>query len=184
MVLTPSGSLDLGTPAQPFELPDPTGRVVSLDDFADKAGLLVVFWSNHCPFVKHLKKVFAEFAREYQERGLGVVAINANDADAYPEDRPEAMQEDSGRYGYTFDYLIDATQDVARAYGATCTPDFFLFDRARKLVYHGQFDASRPRNDVPVTGVDLRRAADAVLAGKAVPAEQTPSIGCNIKWRD
>jgi peroxiredoxin len=184
MVLTPSAILELGRPAQAFALPDAAGRVVALDDFVHEPGMLIVFWSNHCPFVKHLKKAFAEFAREYQTRGLGIVAINSNDAESYPEDSPQAMQEDGERYGYTFDYLVDTTQNVARAYGATCTPDFFLFDRERRLAYHGQFDASRPRNDVPVTGADLRGAAEAVLAGKPVPAAQSPSIGCNIKWRD
>lgn len=183
MALTPSADLALGTRAHPFALPDTAGRVVRLEDFADRRGLLVVFWSNHCPFVKHLKQAFAQFARDYAQRGLGIVAINANDAVAYPEDRPEAMQADSDRYGYTFDYLVDAAQDIARAYGAACTPDFFLFDGARRLVYHGQFDASRPRNDVPVTGADLRRAVDDVLAGRPVSAAQTPSVGCNIKWR-
>ena len=183
MVLTSSTSHELGSTAPPFALPDPTGRIVSLDDFRTNPGLLVVFWCNHCPFVKHIKQAFAAFAREYRQKGLGIVAINANDSASYPQDRPERMQEDSTAFGYTFDYLVDASQDVARAYGAASTPDFFLFDRDRKLVYRGQFDASRPRNREPITGADLRRAADAVLAGGTVPADQTPSIGCNIKWR-
>jgi peroxiredoxin len=181
--MTSSKSRELGMRAPRFSLPDVSGRVVSIDDFSASPVLLVVFWCNHCPFVKHIKQGFARFAREYQAKGLGVVAINSNDAVSYPEDRPERMQEDVETFGYTFDYLIDASQAVARAYDAACTPDFFLFDRERKLAYHGQFDASRPRNREPVTGADLRRAADAVLAGRSVPGEQTMSIGCNIKWR-
>ena len=142
-----------------------------------------MFWSNHCPFVKHIKNAFAEFAREYQDKGLAVVAINANDSAASPVDRPDQMQADAERFDYTFDYLVDETQNVARAYDAACTPDFFLFDQDRKLVYHGQFDSSRPRNSEPVTGADLRTAADAARARKPVARAQTPSIGCNIKWR-
>jgi peroxiredoxin len=181
--MTSAKSRDLSMRAPKFSLPDTTGRTVSLDDFSASPALLVVFWCNHCPFVKHIKHGFAQFAREYQEKGLGVVAINSNDASNNPEDRPERMQNDIKTFGYTFDYLIDASQDVARAYDAACTPDFFLFDRERKLAYHGQFDASRPRNREPVTGWDLRRAADAVLAGRPVQGEPTMSIGCNIKWR-
>ncbi len=183
MVLTPSLMPELGKPAPGFSLPDPDGRRVSLDDFAESRGLLVVFWCNHCPYVKHIKKAFARFAREYQAKGLAVAAINANDWVSHPNDAPERMKEDIKAFGYTFPYLCDASQDVARAYGAACTPDFFLYDEQRKLVYRGQFDASRPRNDVPVTGADLRAAAAAVLAGRPVPAEQTASVGCNIKWR-
>jgi len=182
MVLTSSTSHVLGTPAPAFSLPDSAGRIVSLGDFASDAGLLVVFWCNHCPFVRHIKQGFAQFVREYQPKGLGVIAINANDTVTHPQDGPERMQADIQTFGYTFDYLIDESQDVARAYDAACTPDFFLFDRDRKLAYHGQFDSSRPRNSEPITGADLRRAADAVLAGRPVPSEQTPSIGCNIKW--
>lgn len=183
MVLTSSTKRPLGSPAAPFRLPNADGKLVGLDDYADDPALLVVFWCNHCPFVKHIKAGFAEFAREYIDRGLGIVAINANDIVASPQDGPEEMRRDTQAYGYTFEYLLDESQDVARAYDAACTPDFFLFDAERKLVYHGQFDPSRPRNDVPVTGKDLRGACDAVLAGEAVAAEQTPSIGCNIKWR-
>jgi peroxiredoxin len=183
MVLTSSTNRELGIVAPNFALPDFAGRIVALGDFPDAKALLVVFWSNHCPFVKHIKRAFAEFVREYQDKGLAVVAINANDIDSYPEDRPEHMQADAEKFGFTFDYLLDETQNVARAYDAVCTPDFFLFDRDRKLVYHGQFDSSRPRNDVAVTGADLRAAADAALAGKPAPRAQTPSIGCNIKWR-
>jgi thiol-disulfide isomerase/thioredoxin len=183
MVLTSSKNQALGAAAPPFALPDFTGRVVTLDEFASRKAMLVVFWSNHCPFVKHIKHAFAEFASAYGSQGLGIVAINSNDARSHPGDRPERMQEDAATYGFAFDYLIDETQDVARAYDAACTPDFFLFDRNRKLAYHGQFDLSRPHNSVPITGKDLRAAADAVLAGYAAPTEQTPSIGCNIKWR-
>lgn len=184
MALTSSVARELGSPALPFSLLDTSGRVVSLDDFAAADGLLIVFWCNHCPFVKHIKQAFADFAREYQAKGLAVVAINSNDVAGYPQDAPEKMREDIERFGYTFDYLIDSTQNVARAYDAACTPDFFLFDRSRRLAYHGQFDAARPSTETPVTGEDLRRAADAVLAGCATPEQQTPSIGCNIKWRE
>jgi len=183
MVLTPANAREPGTAAPPFRLPDPDGRVVALDDLSDARGLLVAFWCNHCPFVKHIKRGFAEFAREYRDRGLAIVAINANDTDAYPADAPDKMKADIDAFGYTFHYLIDASQNVARAYDAACTPDFYLFDGERKLAYHGQFDASRPKNEVPVTGADLRAAADAVLSGQKVPGEQVPSIGCNIKWR-
>jgi thiol-disulfide isomerase/thioredoxin len=183
MALTSSTNRRLGIVAPNFALPDFAGRIVALGDFPDDKALLVVFWSNHCPFVKHIKQAFAEFAREYQDKGLAVVAINANDIEAYPDDRPEAMQADAKEFGFTFDYVLDETQNVARAYDAACTPDFFLFDRDRRLVYHGQFDSSRPRNQLPITGADLRAAADAALAGKPVPRTQTPSVGCNIKWR-
>lgn len=183
MVLTPSTNCELGTPAPDFALPDADGRIAARDDFSAAPGLLVVFWCNHCPFVKHIKRAFAEFAREYAGRGLAIVAINANDVESYPQDGPEAMKRDREEFDYRFDYLLDTTQQIAKAYGAACTPDFFLYDRGRRLAYHGQFDASRPRNDEPVDGRDLRTAADAVLAGRSVPGPQTPSIGCNIKWR-
>jgi thiol-disulfide isomerase/thioredoxin len=183
MVLTPSTRCPLGTKAPPFVLPDARGRMVCLDDFAEAPALLVVFWCNHCPFVKHIKGAVADFAREYREKGLAIVAINSNDTEAYPQDSPQRMLEDIAAYRYTFDYLLDESQAIARAYDAACTPDFFLFDRDRKLAYHGQFDASRPSNKAPIDGKDLRAAADAVLAGKPAPASQTPSIGCNIKWR-
>jgi peroxiredoxin len=183
MTLTSSTRRELGSTAPPFSLPDADGRIVSLDDFSSAPALLVVFWCNHCPYVKHIKQAFAEFVREYQARGLAVVAINANDVEAYPQDAPDKMKQDIERFGYTFDYLLDASQDVARAYDAACTPDFFLFDRERRLAFHGQFDAARPRNAIPVTGDDLRRAVDAVLAQQPVPEPQVPSIGCNIKWR-
>jgi peroxiredoxin len=183
MSLTPSTMLPLGTAAPDFRLPDPSGRIVSRDDFADAPALLVAFLCNHCPYVKHIRAGLAAFARDYQERGLAIVAISANDVASHPEDAPAKMAEEAKRAGYVFPYLYDETQAVAKAYRAACTPDFFLFDRARRLVYRGQFDASRPGNAVKVTGKDLRAAADAALAGRAIAAEQTPSIGCNIKWK-
>lgn len=183
MAQTPSTMLELGTPAPRFQLPEPaTGRTVSIDEFDGKP-LLVAFICNHCPFVKHIQNEFVRFAEEYQAKGLAVVAINSNDAEAYPDDSPEKMAEEARRAGYTFPYLYDETQAVAQAYEAACTPDFFLFDTERKLVYRGQFDDARPGNDAPVTGKDLRAAADAVLSGRPVPGDQKPSIGCNIKWR-
>ena len=183
MAVTPSTMPDLGMEAPDFRLPDTEGNVVSLSDFDDAPALLVVFMCNHCPYVKHIKEELADFAREYAERGLAVVAINANDVEAQPEDRPEKMAEEKEAFGYVFPYLFDASQEVARAYGAACTPDFFLFDEDRKLFYRGQFDDSRPGNDVPVTGEDLREAADRALAGEDPPAEQEASAGCNIKWK-
>jgi len=175
--------LPLGTEAPDFRLPDPSGRLVARDDLADANGLLVAFICNHCPYVKHIRTGLADFARDYAARGLAIVAINSNDVATHPEDAPPRMAEESKRVGYVFPYLYDETQSVAKAYRAACTPEFFLFDRARRLVYRGQFDASRPGNSARVTGRDLRAAADAVLAGRAVAGEQTPSIGCNIKWK-
>lgn len=183
MARTPSTMLELGTPAPDFRLPDPSGRVFARDDFSRDEPLLVMFLCNHCPYVKHIRDGLARFGRDYADRGLGIVAINANDVSAYPDDRPEKMAEEARAAGYTFPYLYDESQAVAKAYQAACTPDFFLFDRDRKLVYRGQFDGSRPANDVPVTGRDLRAAVDAVLAGRTPSAEQRPSLGCNIKWR-
>jgi len=175
--------LPLGATAPPFELPDPSGRTFSLAGFDGSAGLLLAFICKHCPFVKHVRTGFALLAAEYGARGVAVVAIASNDAQAYPEDGPDGMAEEARAAGYTFPYLFDESQEVAKAYGAACTPDFFLFDRARRLVYRGHFDASRPSSKIPVTGADLRAAADAVLAGAAVSADQKPSIGCNIKWK-
>jgi peroxiredoxin len=183
VALTPSTMLPLGTPAPDFRLPDPSGRLVARDDFAATPALLVAFLCNHCPYVQHVRQGFAAFAKEYAARGLAIVAINSNDFAAYPEDAPARMAEEAARHGYGFPYLVDETQEVARAYRAACTPDFFLFDAQRRLAYRGQFDASRPGNRIPVTGSDLRAAADAVLAGRSAPVEQTPSIGCNIKWK-
>ena len=175
--------LALGTPAPAFSLPDTKGQTVTLDTFAGKRALLVMFICNHCPFVVHVRDELAAIGREYEPRGVGVVAINANDANHYPEDAPERMAEEVERVGYTFPYLYDETQEVAKAYKAACTPDFFLFDADRKLAYRGQLDDSRPGNGVAVTGRDLRSALDAVLAGEPVPGEQLPSMGCNIKWK-
>jgi peroxiredoxin len=183
VVKTASTMLPLGTKAPAFSLANIDGKTVSLSDFSGKKGLLVMFICNHCPFVKHLRPDLAKFGREYQEQGLAIVAISSNDAKAYPDDSPERMREEAKSAGYTFPYLFDESQEVARAYTAACTPDFFLFDADRKLVYRGQFDDSRPDSGIPVTGKDLRAACDAVLAGKAVPERQKPSIGCNIKWK-
>ena len=173
----------IGTPAPDFKLPDPDGREWSLQDFPNAQGLLVVFLCNHCPFVKHLRYELADFAREYEGRGLAIVGINSNDSQAQPDDSPDKMREEVASVGYTFPYLVDESQEVAKAYGAACTPDFFLYDRVHTLVYRGQFDDSRPSTDTPVTGGDLRAAADALLEGGSVPETQVPSIGCNIKWK-
>jgi len=184
MVRTASTMTPLGTPAPDFSLPDPSsGKTVSLADFADAPALLVVFMCNHCPYVKHVAPRLAELAREYQQRGVAVVGINANDAAQFPEDSPAEMAKEVTRRGYSFPYLYDESQEVAKAYRAACTPDFFLFDRQRKLVYRGQMDSSRPGNNLPVSAADLRAALNAVLEGRAVPTEQKPSLGCNIKWK-
>jgi peroxiredoxin len=175
--------LAIGTQAPDFDLPDPDGRQYSLEDFADAKVLVVAFICNHCPFVKHLRKELAAFAREYAAKSVAVVAVNANDITTHPADAPERMRDEIREQGYVFPYLFDASQDVAKAYRAACTPDFFVFDQARELAYRGQFDGSRPGSGVPVTGKDLRAALDALLAGRQPDAEQTPSIGCNIKWR-
>jgi peroxiredoxin len=183
MAAVPSTMLELGTPAPHFALPDTDGRVVSLDDLRAAPALLVMFICNHCPYVLHLRTALAELGREYQARGAAIVGIMSNDVERYPADHPDRMREERADAGWTFPYLYDATQKVAHAYRAACTPDFFLFDGGGRLAYRGQFDDSRPRNDLPVTGRDLRAALDAVLAGRAVPPEQTPSIGCSIKWK-
>jgi peroxiredoxin len=183
MALTPSTMLPLGTPAPEFSLPDPAGKVHSLKDFQSAPALLVAFICNHCPYVKHVREAFAKLAREYHAKGVAVVAINSNDIANYPDDSPEKMAEEARTHGYAFPYLLDESQAVAQEYRAACTPDFFVFDRHRKLVYRGQMDDSRPGNNRPVTGKDLRSALDAVLAGRPVLEEQVPSIGCNIKWK-
>jgi peroxiredoxin len=183
MVAVNSTMLPLGTPAPDFRLPDTQGRMVARDDFADAPALLVMFICNHCPFVKHIRDGLAQFAGDYLPRGLAIVAVNANDVTAYPADRPEQMAAEARDAGYAFPYLYDETQAVAKAYRAACTPDFFLFDRQRRLAYRGQFDDSRPGSDQPVSGADLRAAADALLADRPVSTEQRPSIGCNIKWK-
>jgi peroxiredoxin len=180
---TASTMLPLGVDAPDFALPDADGKIVSLDDFASAPALVVVFMCNHCPYVIHVAEGLAALAAEYQRRGVAFVGINANDARAYPDDAPAKMAQESRRRGYTFPYLYDETQAVAKAYHAACTPDFFVFDRRRKLVYRGQMDGSRPGNGVPVSGADLRAALDAVLADRPVAADQKPSLGCNIKWK-
>jgi peroxiredoxin len=183
MAVTPSTMRALGSRAPHFQLPDTGGCQVSLDDFKDRRALLVVFMCNHCPYVKHILRDFLKLAREYQQKGLGVVGISANDVESYPEDGLEHMRRISDELEFPFPYLYDQSQQVAKTYGAACTPDFFLFDGERKLVYRGQFDASRPGNDIPISGKDLRAAVDEVLAGRPVSTEQRPSLGCNIKWK-
>lgn len=183
MVRTPSTMLPVGTPLPDFTLTDvQSGESVSAAELREADGILVAFWCNHCPFVKHVQEAFVEFADAVMERGVAVVAISSNDVDAYPQDGPDAMAALAHEKGYPFPYLFDGTQEVAKAFRAACTPDFFLFDGEGTLFYRGQFDASRPGTDVPVDGRDLRRAVDALLDGAAPPAEQTPSLGCNIKW--
>ena len=179
-----SQMLPLGTPAPAFALPDAvTGRTVASADFASSPLLLVTFICNHCPFVKHILDGFVAFAREFGPRGVAVVAISPNDVTSYPEDAPAEMARIARLKGFTFPYLYDESQEVAKAYQAVCTPDFFLFDRERRLAYRGQFDASRPGGRVPVTGADLRAACEALLGGKPVTQEQIPGIGCSIKWQ-
>ncbi len=175
--------LPLGTPAPDFRLPDTSGKIVSLADFQDAPVLLVIFMCNHCPYVKHVRHELAELAAAYQARRVAVVGVNSNDAADYPEDSPARMADEVKHIGYSFPYLYDETQAVAKAYRAACTPDLYLFDTARRLVYRGQFDDSRPGNGIPVTGKDLREALDAMLAGQPVSPNQKPSIGCNIKWK-
>ena len=183
MVKTASTMRKLGAPAPDFKLMNVDGRMVGLEDFKKEPALLLIFMCNHCPFVKHVADGLTQLARDYMPRGVAIVGINSNDAAGYPQDSPEQMVHEAEQRGYPFPYLYDETQEVAKAYGAACTPDFFLYDKSRKLVYRGQLDASRPGNGVPVTGNDLRAALDAVLAGKPPPEKQIPSIGCNIKWR-
>jgi peroxiredoxin len=173
----------LGTKAPYFRLPDPMGKTVSLDDFKDSSALLMVFMCNHCPFVQHILPHFSRLAQEYQARGVGIVGISSNDVQSYPQDGPAKMAELSQSRGLTFPYLFDEAQEVAKAYGAACTPDFYLFDGNRQLVYRGQMDDSRPGNNRPITGADLRAALDAVLEGRPVSGNQKPSVGCNIKWK-
>ena len=182
MAVTPSTMLDLGTKAPDFSLPDTKGNPAALGDFTGRP-LLVMFICNHCPFVKHARAKLAELGRTYQAKGVAVVAINSNDVKNYPDDSPKNMKREVAEAGYTFPYLYDETQEVAKAYRAACTPDFFLFDRDHRLVYRGQMDSSRPGNNAPITGEDLTAAVDAVLAGKPVSTEQRPSAGCNIKWK-
>ena len=182
MVKTASTMLPLGTSAPDFSLPDVNGSTVSRSDFSEKP-LLVAFICNHCPFVVHLRDAFTKFASDYQAKGLGLVAVSSNDISTHPDDSPDLMKSDAEKYGYTFPYLYDESQEVAKKYTAACTPDFFLFDQNHKLVYRGQFDDSRPGNGEPITGADLKAAVNAVLAGQEVSSTQYPSIGCNIKWK-
>jgi peroxiredoxin len=184
MVRTASTMLPLGTPAPDFSLSECGGGSVSLGDFAGSDALLVIFMCNHCPYVKHVADELKRLADHYMPAGVGVVGISSNDAEKYPDDSIEAMATEKQQRGYAFPYLFDADQSVARDYAAACTPDFYLFDTDQKLVYRGQLDSSRPKNDSPVTGEDLRSAIDAVLAGDPPLDQQTPSIGCNIKWKE
>lgn len=184
MAATESAMLALGTPAPAFSLKDVRdGKACTVDSLAGPKGLLVMFICTHCPFVKHVEQELAKIGRDYQKSGIGIVAISSNDADNYPDDSPKGLAAQAKRVGFVFPYLYDETQEVARAYSAACTPDFFLFDGQRKLAYRGQLDASRPGNGTPVTGKDLRAALDALAAGHPVSPEQKPSIGCNIKWK-
>ncbi len=183
MVKTASTMLPLGTLAPDFALLNIDGRTVSRDDFHGAPALLVIFMCNHCPYVIHVADELSQLTREYQHRGVAIVGINANDPATHPLDSPEQMIHEAEASGYTFPYLFDETQEVAQRYRAACTPDFFLFGADQRLVYRGQLDDSRPNSDIPVTGKDLRAALDAVLSGKPVAADQTPSLGCNIKWK-
>ena len=185
MALTESTMLALGSEAPAFALPEVvSGNIIRLDDFRGATDALVVmFICAHCPYVKHIQQGLAAFGRNYLDKPVGIVAISSNDAIAHRDDSPEYLRKQSEDCGFTFDYLYDETQEVAKTYQAACTPDFFLFDSEMHLVYRGQFDASRPGSGIPVTGQDLRAALDAVLAGKPVSTNQKPSIGCNIKWK-
>lgn len=185
MARTESTMLDLGTAAPHFELPDVTsGKTVSIRDFDKKKALLVMFICRHCPYVRHVQRELAQLGRDYRQESVGIVAISSNDAAAYPGDAPESLREQAAELGFVFPYCYDETQEVAHAYSAACTPDFFLFDGSRRLVYRGQLDDSRPQNGIPVTGRDLRAAIDAVLNGEPTEVRQKPSVGCNIKWRE
>jgi thiol-disulfide isomerase/thioredoxin len=183
MVRTASTMVGLGAMLPRFDLPDINGRIVSSDQLITPKGLLVAFLCPHCPFVKHIRREFARAAHEFRKSGVGVVAVNANDIAAVPEDGIDGMKEEIRDAGYAFPYLVDESQDVAKAFRAACTPDFFLFDADGRLVYRGQFDDSRPKSETPVTGKDLRAAVSALIAGQPVPPEQRASIGCNIKWK-
>ncbi len=184
MVRTASTMLPLGTQAPDFSLPNIDGKHVSLSDFRGKKALVIIFMCNHCPYVKHVAPELTRVSNEYMSKGIGFVGINSNDAVAHPDDSPEMMKTEAAKQGYKFPFLHDATQSVAIAYNAACTPDIFVFDSATRLVYRGQLDDSRPKTDKPLTGKDLRSALDSLLVGRPVSSEQRPSIGCNIKWRE
>ena len=177
----------LGSTAYDFDLQNFNAgfreKMVSLETFKNYPALLVVFMCNHCPYVIHIRDSFLRFSNEYESKGLGIIAISSNDVLNYPDDRPEKMRDDALKYEYPFPYLFDENQEVAKAYSAACTPDFFLYDKERKLVYRGQYDSSRPKNSVPVTGEDMRKATEALLNGEKILSEQLPSMGCNIKWK-
>ncbi len=179
-----STMLSLGTQAPDFSLPDVvSGKTVTLSSFSDKKALLVIFICRHCPYVQHVQNEIAKIGKDYKDKDIGIVAISSNDSEAYPEDRPQSLAEMAQELGFTFPYLYDEEQTAARAYTAACTPDLFLFDSDRKLVYRGQLDSSRPGNNEPVTGVDIRAAIDAVLSEREVSKNQKPSMGCSIKWK-
>lgn len=184
MARTPTKNIPLGFDAPDFQLPEPlTGRMVSLDEIKGENGTLVMFICNHCPFVIHVIDELVKIGYDYKNKNIGIVAINSNDVENYPDDHPDKMKELAKSKDFPFPYLFDESQDVARAYEAACTPDFNLFDGNGKCVYRGQLDGARPGNDIPVTGTDLRTALDQVVNGEQVPTEQMPSIGCNIKWK-
>jgi len=184
MVLTPSTMLALGTQAPSFQLPDVvSGDIISLETFKIKKALLVMFICRHCPFIKHIQQHLAQLGQDYLETNLGIVAISANDAEKYPDDAPDRLKEMAQDLGFTFPFCFDQSQAIAKAYSAACTPDFFLFDAQRHLVYRGQLDDSRPSNNIPVTGIDLRQAIASVLGDQPINPDQKPSIGCNIKWK-
>jgi peroxiredoxin len=185
MVLTPSKMIPLGTTAPDFTLTDAiNGKSLSLNEIRGPQATVIMFICNHCPFVKHIRTKLVEVANHYQKQGIAFIAINSNEIENYPEDAPEHMKKVAQRLGYPFPYLFDETQDVAKAYKATCTPDFFIFNHDLKCIYRGQFDDSRPNNNIGVTGKDLSRALDQILAGESVFKDQKPSLGCNIKWKD
>ncbi len=184
MAKTPSNMIPLGTTAPDFKLPDTvSGKVVSLSDVKSEIGTLVMFICNHCPFVVHIKNEISKLTAEYQKKGISFVAISANDVENYPDDSPEKMKIFAEENNFNFPYLYDEGQDIAKAYDAACTPDFYIFDKDLKLTYRGQLDDSRPGNDKPVTGVDIRNALDCMIGGAAVSSDQKPSLGCNIKWK-
>ena len=184
MAITPSSMIPLGTLAPPFSLLDvTTQKIVSLDNLKSNIGTVIVFICNHCPFVKHIQKRLVVVAQDYQKKGIAFIAINSNDVKAYPEDSPANMQEEARKQNYPFPYLFDETQEVAKAYHATCTPDFFVFDYHLRCVYRGRFDGATPGNDLPVTGHELTEALDCLLTKRPISPDQKQSVGCNIKWK-